>query len=467
MDSITVSNYRCFGERQTARLAPLTLFIGENSSGKTSLAAMIRALWDVAYAERVPDFKEAPYDLGSFDEIVHHGDSGGGGEDSFEAGFEVVAGAPRRVAGEPENLEAAPYKLEVTFGPQWGAPAPIRRRISRGGCWVEQLVDKGGQLRVEFGTPRGSWSLGDPGPERLIVHNGGVDSLPPFFTILHLIWRERSLAEDNEETAGAPAITEEDEQALMDLMSQYDRLAWPGPRPGLSSRPFAGAPTRSHPRRTYDPASVAPDAEGDHVPMYLAQLSRRDPDAWMRLKSRLDEFGREAGLFDAIDVRDLGKAAGDPFQIRVRTSDIQQAGSLFNLADVGYGVSQVLPLVTELLRDDGHRMILLQQPEVHLHPSAEAALGSLLCRVAAAGKERGRRLVVETHSDFIIDRVCMAVRDGAIGLRPEDVSIVYFERCELDVCLHPISLDDLGNLIDTPPGYRRFFMDESLKFLGV
>ena len=70
MDRITVRNYRCFREKQTARLAPLTLLVGENSTGKTSFLALIRALWDVAVREAVLDFKEYPYDLGSFREIA-------------------------------------------------------------------------------------------------------------------------------------------------------------------------------------------------------------------------------------------------------------------------------------------------------------------------------------------------------------------------------------------------------------
>ena len=71
MDSITLKNFRCFREKQTARLAPLTLLVGENSTGKTSFLAMIRILSDMAYSFRNPDFKEDPYDLGSFDEIAH------------------------------------------------------------------------------------------------------------------------------------------------------------------------------------------------------------------------------------------------------------------------------------------------------------------------------------------------------------------------------------------------------------
>lgn len=76
MDQITLQDYRCFHGEQTARLAPLTLLVGENSTGKTSFMAMLRALWEVAYGSAVPDFKEQPYDLGSFEEIAHHPGAG-------------------------------------------------------------------------------------------------------------------------------------------------------------------------------------------------------------------------------------------------------------------------------------------------------------------------------------------------------------------------------------------------------
>ena len=94
MDSITVRNFRCFGDEQSARLAPITLLVGDNSTGKTSMLGLIRALWDAVYADRVPDFREPPFDFGSFDEIVHY--SGGDGErpESFAASFVVRPFAP-------------------------------------------------------------------------------------------------------------------------------------------------------------------------------------------------------------------------------------------------------------------------------------------------------------------------------------------------------------------------------------
>ena len=125
--------------------------------------------------------------------------------------------------------------------------------------------------------------------------------------------------------------------------------------------------------------------------MYLADTFRRTPEEWTALRRALDQYGKGSGLFDDISVRSLGKNEADPFQVHIRKYRNRTKGPRRNLIDVGYGVSQVLPVVSELMRADPQRRFLLQQPEVHLHPSAQAALGTLLCQVAGGD----RQLVVE------------------------------------------------------------------------
>ena len=202
------------------------------------------------------------------------------------------------------------------------------------------------------------------------------------------------------------------EEFLYDTgLGQYERPLIP---------PFASAPVRSKPRRTYDPARPARDPEGDYVPMYLADVYLQNKRAWSRLKGRLEDFGQSAGLFDEISIKPLGSRQSEPFHVQVRkfAPGGRLKGPHRNLIDVGYGVSQVLPVITELLRADAPSTFLLQQPEVHLHPSAQAALGSLFCEVAGA---KERLLVVETHSDHLLNRIRMDVRDGVGPLQPEDV----------------------------------------------
>ena len=197
--------------------------------------------------------------------------------------------------------------------------------------------------------------------------------------------------------------------------------------------------------------------------MYLSTAFFEDERSWKALKKALERFGQEAGLFDEIAIKPLGRRGSEPFQMHVRKFGGRVKGPLRNLIDVGYGVSQVLPVITELFRGDRTPMFLLQQPEVHLHPSAQAALGSLFCQVA----NQQRQLVIETHSDHLLDRVRMDVRDGRTKLTADDVSILFFERGDLDVRIHSLRLDQEGNVLGTPNSYRRFFMEETRRSLRL
>ena len=458
LKSITVQDYRCFGGPQTVRLAPITLLVGENSSGKTSLLAMIRALWDSTFTPfaGAPDFKEPPFDLGSFDEILHRGSQA----QVFTAALDM---------DYSDDKDKTTYGVEVEFGPGWGPPVLGRRRVFNGGCWIEQRVEEEGYT-VRYGTPNGNWSSS---LMRVEYEEGSSSEgdfvIPPIAFDLMFV---KHIYQQADETSlslftpleDSPQISREDIEHIdksLGYVFSLERRTYIN-----SSRPFVSAPVRSQPKRTYDPDRVSPDAEGDYIPMHLASLSQRKPNVWKALKKRLEQFGKEAGLFNVLNLSHLGKTAGSPFQLNIGTF-AKQKDELYNLADVGYGVSQVLPLITELLRDNARQLVLLQQPEVHLHPSAQAALGKLLCEMVGTGKSEGRQIIVETHSDFIINRVRMAARDRVAGLQPEDISVIYFERGDHDVKMHDMRVDHEGNLLDVPPGYRQFFMEESRWFLGT
>ena len=439
MDRIFLKNFRCFREEQTARLAPLTLLVGENSTGKTSFLALIRALWVAAYGGRSPDFKEAPYDLGSFDEIAHFRGGRADPAKRFEAGFATSDRRGKR-AGRSSQ------RFDVTFEEKANAPIPagIRLTDEERGVWMESDYQDGKPLQHRIGTPNGQWVWDVPGNS-------------PLYDILGLgilmSWNMQDAWISVSNSPDTPG--DKDRKAIETLRREFfSRL----PNPKV----YAGAPVRSKPRRTYDRSQLTWDPEGDYIPMYLANVHSQDRDGWEDMREKFEDFGQRSGLFDEISVRPLGKRPGDPFQLQIRKYGRKYKGPPRNLIDVGYGVSQALPVVTELLRGEAP-LFLLQQPEAHLHPSAQAALGSLLCRIAAPE----RQLVVETHSDHLLDRVRMDVRDGKGELKPEDVSILFFERGDLDVRIHSLGLDGNGNVLGAPPGYRDFFKAEARRSLGL
>ena len=444
MDSITLENYRCFGEKQTARLAPLTLLVGPNSTGKTSFLALIRALLDVALRGAIPDFQESPFHLGSFDDIVHQKGGRTNPQGEFEAGF-----GKRSVTSSDVVVT-----FTATFGNRKGVPFPVKRSLAVGDRIFEARARRDGNLSLRF-------VAGDKEVLRPDVPNWYADGdfgLGPLqYWVSELVHGPHI----NEEAQHLEQRASDDVlDRARDFFIQFEQ-AWSRHTHALSW--YSGGPVRSHPRRTYDPMRQAQDAEGEYIPSYLAGLFRRDAEEWQLLKSRLEEFGRSSGLFHEIEVRSFGKSDGDPFQLQIRKFGNRRKGRPRNLIDVGYGVSQALPILTELLRVDAPETFLLQQPEVHLHPSAQASLGTLFCQVAAGG----RQIVVETHSDYLIDRVRMDVRDQTTDLKPEDVSILYFEPADLDVKIHSIRLDEMGNVLDAPHSYSQFFMEEVNRSIGL
>ena len=439
MNEIRLKNYRCFKDAQTARLAPLTLLVGENSTGKTSFLALARALLDIEKG-RVPDFKASPYDLGSFREIAHRSGDAGEPAKGFDAGFSRISSA-----NGADGFGKAFRDFDARFEERGTAPFPVVRRVSGQGAWIEEISGIDQPPTVCVGTARGEWEfiLDKSVPTPFGSSDDYLHSLP-----IHLVFTGLFGGSDHfKPMNGSPKIESDDLEMIVSALPV-----------SANPSPFASAPARSKPRRTYDPARAIPDPEGDYVPMYLAETLIGDGRKWEALKGRLERFGEASGLFDEISINRFGDSGG-PFQLQFRKYAGDERGPRHNLIDVGYGVSQALPLLTELLREDAPGMFLLQQPEVHLHPRAQAELGSLFCQLA--GPER--QFIVETHSDHLMNRVRMDVRDQVCPLKPDDVSILYFEREGLGARIYCMGYDKEGNLIGAPDSYGTFFMEETTR----
>ena len=459
MDKITVEGYRCFRERQSARLAPLTLLVGNNSTGKTSFLALIRALWEVAFLSESPDFQKDPYDLGTFRDIAHNRGGRGGQVSSFEASFEYRPTIS--VHGRTHRWSDEITRFYVTFEERGAVPFPVVRQISEGRVSLRAEIQKDKSYHFQYQTD--TVSGGYPVEQRTPEHED-VQLLTFTYLLGYGHGRGSSYRLEKGIFSDDTITLYETEIALKDMnrIRSVARSIEQDPRLNSPRAPYAGAPVRSRPRRTYDPVRPSLDPEGEYIPTYLANVSRGSQKDWRRLKTALEHFGESSGMFDEITIKSLGQGQGSPFQVGIRKFGKRLKGPSKNLIDVGYGVSQILPVITELLRDGSTQMFLLQQPEVHLHPSAQAALGSLFCDIAAEGKQQ---IIVETHSDHLLDRLRIEVREGEV--EPKDVSILFFEQGELDVNIHSIRLDENGNVLDAPPSYRQFFMEETRRSIGL
>jgi hypothetical protein len=120
-----------------------------------------------------------------------------------------------------------------------------------------------------------------------------------------------------------------------------------------------------------------------------------------------------------------------------------------NVANMGAGLSQLLPVVAESFALPAENVLVVEQPEIHLHPAAQADLGDLFVeRVRARGN---RQVIIETHSEHLLLRVRRRVAEGRI--RPEKVGVLFVERPGILPRIRLLDLDDSGHFDEWPDGF--------------
>jgi energy-coupling factor transporter ATP-binding protein EcfA2 len=425
---LIVDNVRCFAGSYEIPIRPLTVLVGENSSGKSTLLAILAAIFGPAGFPMRPRFNEPPYNLGGFETIVSQKRRGNGRGGHFSIGF-----AQSLWRGQDVTHVLASYK------------------------------------RANGRTELSEFSLKGPDGEVQLDRNQSGDTFNLSFKLLHKGKTESGAGQLNAKTL------EEIETggiSLSSLLSAFINAPGGMLAPVDATRRYSAsklfsairpgtavsiAPVRMKPRRTYDQLEEGFDPEGNYVPMLLARILSKKRSAERRmLLASLRRFGRDSGLFKDVTIKKLGRSA-DPFQLLFSVGTVIPS----NLIDVGYGVSQVLPVVIQSVLLRWNSLLLLQQPEAQLHPKAQAALGSFFVDIVSKAR---KTLVIETHSDYIVDRIRQEIAEASIA--PEKVVILYLEKRGIRTKIFPLTLDKLGNIEGAPPTYRDFFLRETMNLLS-
>lgn len=120
-----------------------------------------------------------------------------------------------------------------------------------------------------------------------------------------------------------------------------------------------------------------------------------------------------------------------------------------NIINEGMGISQVLPIITRCMHTVKDSIIVVEQPELHLHPAAHSSLAHLF---AQTSKINNQKYIIETHSYNVLLGLCEAVVDPQIDISPEDVIIYFIKETEKGSELKSITIDSDGTLSDWPSG---------------
>ncbi len=439
----TLKDVRCFNGEQKIKIRPLTFLIGENSTGKSTILGcfhvLIKALtFGRRHSNEGLDFNEKPYNMGTYVDIVRKNEPKleefslefTVGEDNkmirqlvtFEESKEGTEPIIKEIKTEYEGIGTITTQVEKSIK---------GRRVKN----IESITIQTKKKEIVLKENLHGWMRLEDflDPRYLHIRQMNYFNLP----IKNLIKEE----EKSEYKEFKKFIEEVDNNFKFNRFTRINDI-------------YSFAPVRSAPKRTYNPTKPIHDPEGGSIYTLLNNIYREE-DRWKKVKKEIKTFGKQSKMFDDIDIKTFGNKS-DPFQIKAKVR-----GQESNLMDVGYGVSQILPILVTIFSEHAD-YFAIQQPEVHLHPRSQAELCSYLVDVI---KREKKNFIIETHSDYMIDRARIDVMKGKIA--PEDVSIVYLEPNREEVKVHNISLDKNGNLENVPQGYRDFFYKEKDELLGM
>ena len=226
-------------------------------------------------------------------------------------------------------------------------------------------------------------------------------------------------------------------------------------------------PLRVPPERRYTWVGEQPDhvgQVGEHTVQAILAAEKREERIGRgrgRRQATLEEYTaywlRELGLIHEFRVVPISEDRR-VFEVRIRKSSNPKAAEAL-ITDVGFGVSQVLPVIVQCFYVPEGSTVIFEQPDIHLHPSVQAGLADVFID---AWKKRGVQIIVESHSEHLFNRLQRRIAEKCItekGISHDDVGLFFCWAGDSDRAssLTHLELDTYGNIRNWP---KDFFGDQ-------
>ena len=201
---------------------------------------------------------------------------------------------------------------------------------------------------------------------------------------------------------------------------------------------------------------------------YTAHFIARHKDEKVALPSLINSSGNSDSLLAQLDtwlyriskgvrlISNLDERANSA-RISYQFEDGDDLTPEFSPINVGFGLTYVLPVLVAVLSSKPGDLVIIENPESHLHPSGQSAIGQFLALAA----QDGLQLIIETHSDHLLHGIRIAAREHGKntqkGINSENVGIYYFNRCidKHSTDIHAIRIDNNGKLYQITPEEKK------------
>lgn len=440
LNQLRIRNFKGWEDTGNIRMSPISLFFGANSSGKSSIGQFLMMLKQTVEspdrkAVFYPGGKNSAVQLGSYQEMVFRRDAKK--EISFEYRWSMADNLRFKdpLSAKIYSGDELDFKARVGLGDKKQHSLVLNNLkyelIDNGNVQcslgMERKPDTTSDYKVEATKyllkrkPGRVWSPGAPVrfygfPDEVVAYHQNAD----FVQELNLCHEKlfRSLC------------------YLGPLRTKAERLySWTGS----------------------EPESVGYSGENT-VAAILAARNRKMSLGYKKLNKPFEEIIasklEEMGLIEEFKVNPISEQRQE-YEVKVCT---RGARDWVDLPDVGFGISQVLPVLVQCFYAPKGSIILMEQPEIHLHPSAQSALADVMIDVVNSkenGENRNIQLIIETHSEHFLRRLQRRIADDSIS--PDKVSAYFANVSMIPARLDPLEIDLFGNIQNWP---EDFFGDE-------
>jgi predicted ATPase len=431
IEGFRLVRFRGFEDTRWLKLPRLTLLFGHNSSGKSSLlAALLMLRQSLLNPDRLTPFvlsSDLGVDLGSYwDVVFEHQD-----DPLQPVTVEVLLRLRGPYTGLGREIDRLIIQLQIGYDRQ--RKITILRSV--------EILDVGGAKLFE--VARKHRVRPNRSPWRIQSHAFKMRELPGLGEIE---WSNFLPLID------PTSLSYKSVRELCDVVAQQFKQ-------DFGSLTHIG-PLRTEPERVYyftgeSVSEVGHRGENTYKLLAAVRYQGQQEELKQRLNRWLEALGYR------LDVRVFGTTP--VLQIEMREIERGPNAQPYNLKDVGFGLSQVLPVIVQCYCGVESRMILLEQPELHLHPRAQADLGDLLIDAL----KDGHRFIIETHSEHILLRLRRRIAETTVKptetqyqLKPDDLAVYFVDRWGGKSRVNEVAVNEVGQIPAPPEGFRRFFSDD-------
>ncbi len=421
---LKLDNFKIWRSTGPLRLAPLTLLLGTNSSGKSSLIQSLLLIRQTVKSDDPsldlnlgnPDNdsnKQDSVTLGQFLDVLCRSASATISTPANQFGIEF------RWAEQPDGTDSSLFSARYRKGYDNSAELDMLR-LGKDQQGFTVIRKKTGIYQLSLANQhRRLGQSADFRPERSFTFSDAT---------LHKL--------------GAKAEAIKD--VGPELLDELSRIIYLGPVRRLAQRDYIWSGRM--------PAHIGDDgAKAIDVLIASGVMHKRQTKAGLSISGDALLFEhamywlKTMNLADGLSVKQLGHSARFELQI-VNHNEAS------NLKDVGVGVSQVLPVIVAALFAEPNHIVIIEEPESHLHPLAQSQLAELFATIS---QERGVQFIIETHSEHLLTRLQRRVAEQSI--QPEALAMYFVERDGTKAKINALKLDEYGDISNWPPN---FFGDE-------